>query len=56
MIALKMSKLLCPNVLRFCPNFQEIKIIGGELAPPAATPLLVPLVLRVSYTLFVLSL
>ena len=35
----KMSKLLCPNVLRFCPNFRYIKTSVSSLAPPAPTPL-----------------
>jgi len=33
-----MSKLLCPNSFRFCPNFQQIKNFGGALAPPALPP------------------
>ena len=31
-----MSKLLCPNSMRFFPNFRQIKTLRGALAPPAS--------------------
>jgi len=35
----KVSKPLCLNYLRFCPNFSQLKAFGSVLSPPAPIPL-----------------